>query len=258
MRLVLERLSPGSWPLMKELDEFGPLFGRQCRQERQRRRQQFALKAAARLPRFVEQPPLSLRPHRVWRVRTRRRSSAARSPRASAACACARSRSSARRPAFCCGSSASSAPIRCSRSAGLAGGAGAWKRVHSAPATKHKLSTRDNVNATHKRGRRAAPRAAVEANVTSAQPRRDRAESRSQGRAARAGNWLRAEGSGPLSVRDASLPMAKPSQLAIAIAAARLPHWAKPCDDTPLPRRRSKSETRASRARRARARRPAR
>jgi len=32
------------------------------------------------------------------------------------------------------------------------------------------------------------------------------------------------EETGPLSARDASLPMAKPSQLAIAIAAARLPH----------------------------------
>ena len=41
---------------MKELDEFGPLFGRRCRQERQSWCEQFALKAAPCLARFVEQP----------------------------------------------------------------------------------------------------------------------------------------------------------------------------------------------------------
>jgi hypothetical protein len=40
---------------MKELDEFGPLFGRQGCQERQGRGEQLALQAAPRLPRFVKQ-----------------------------------------------------------------------------------------------------------------------------------------------------------------------------------------------------------
>jgi hypothetical protein len=52
---ALERLSPGLWPLVKELDELASLFRRQGCQERQGRGEQLALQAAARLPRFIKQ-----------------------------------------------------------------------------------------------------------------------------------------------------------------------------------------------------------
>src|SRR6516165_12826625 len=56
VRPALRRLSPTFRSLVKELDKFGPLFGRQCRKECQRRREQFALKAPPCLSCFVEQP----------------------------------------------------------------------------------------------------------------------------------------------------------------------------------------------------------
>ena len=90
-------VTPGLLP--DQFDEFRPLLGRQCREERQGGRRQFAHKAAPRISGFVKKPDdLRLIWLPVWRPPPKLFRPADRPSYASAACACAPFQNTGRKP----------------------------------------------------------------------------------------------------------------------------------------------------------------
>ncbi len=183
--------------------------------------------------------------HRVWRSRTRQRSSAARPPRASAGGARARSRSSVRKACFCCGSSTSSCadPLKPLLGAHRQGralnadpqGAGDEAQIeHQGQRQRHPQQMLPGCAARRRCGER------HDLKLSPKSRRKPVPGSNSSGM-----RLLSLEAPGWLSASEVSLPIEKPSQLATAIAAARLPHCAKPCKTRRCRGRGAKAMTRS-------------